>query len=798
MKMENSEARKLLTEAKWIWPEHRLYDLHNSYAHFRKDFELASKPDRAMFYLTADESYRLWINGKYITRGPARGYQSHWPYDQVEVAAFLKPGRNVIAVEVYNPGVSTYKYLSQMSAGFICAGDFREVIILSDATWLSRYDKAHKRDTALYSRQLNFQEHVDAGEDDRAWICSPEPPHDWLTPEESIYGSMPWHSLEERGIPQLREFPRTPVKVVSRTSGNVAADYRDWRNIVKGLHGAFENFSWIPVNNGGLDKVNFSVTLPPAGKERFSAVVLDMGETVVGPAIVKVLGGKAGTILDLFFCEDLNRDHSPVIPFPALCEASMANRLILAESETFFDFYQMLGFRYITLVAQESSEPLAIELQVMDTGYPYTLAGKFECSDDNLNKIWSICRRTEQVCSQDAYIDTPWREQAQWWGDARIQFWNTMAMDGDTRLLKRGIRSLAGQKVPNGLTYGHAPTMAHGCVLPDFSLVWLITIFDYYYQTKDLTLFEEQLPRIREVLSYFRNEAPRQKGLLASDPRYWLFLDWSTFDKTGAPALYNMWYILALRTFAQLLELSGYSLESQEAAEEALEIQKRLEQMAFNPEQGLFNDGLDATGQPSSKYSVQPQVFAILLGLKPEYHSIMMEQRVLPFLRGEHLDEAIPSAYWTSYVLTIARQKGYFQEAVDFIRRRWTSMIPLGTTLEVFDIPLTTEAFVTQRGFTSVSHAWSAHPLFHLMNILGGVVQEAAGWDIIVFRPYFAPELDHVAVTMPSPHGLIESNWQRQGDRIVVRLKLPQGVTARVEIPGHEVLLQDGFKMIIE
>jgi hypothetical protein len=54
-----------------------------------------------------------------------------------------------------------------------------------------------------------------------------------------------------------------------------------------------------------------------------------------------------------------------------------------------------------------------------------------------------------------------------------------------------------------------------------------------------------------------------------------------------------------------------------------------------------------------------------------------------------------------------------------------------------------------------------------------------------------------VTVTMPSPHGLIESSWYRQGDRIAVRLKLPKGVTARVEISGHEAVLQDGFEKII-
>ena len=80
------------------------------------------------------------------------------------------------------------------------------------------------------------------------------------------------------------------------------------------------------------------------------------------------------------------------------------------------------------------------------------------------------------MCSLDAFVDTPWREQAQWWGDARVQAWNVFHLNGDTQLFRRGIAQIAAQTLPNGLTYGHAPTMAHECILPDFTLIWLITL----------------------------------------------------------------------------------------------------------------------------------------------------------------------------------------------------------------------------------------------------------------------------------------------------------------------------------
>ncbi|HEX7584991.1 MAG TPA: hypothetical protein VF373_09905 [Prolixibacteraceae bacterium] len=60
---------------------------------FRKNFELPAKPEKFVIHLSADNHYRLFVNGKYILRGPARGDLSHWFYETVDLAEYLQAGK---------------------------------------------------------------------------------------------------------------------------------------------------------------------------------------------------------------------------------------------------------------------------------------------------------------------------------------------------------------------------------------------------------------------------------------------------------------------------------------------------------------------------------------------------------------------------------------------------------------------------------------------------------------------------------------------------------------------------------
>lgn len=108
-----------LSKARWIWAGNPNYDLVNQFSLFRRKFVCSKPPPKANLFITADTSYRLYINGKFVASGPARGYQRSWPFDELEVASYLKEGENCIAIRAFNAGRGTFQYRSEGYAGLL-------------------------------------------------------------------------------------------------------------------------------------------------------------------------------------------------------------------------------------------------------------------------------------------------------------------------------------------------------------------------------------------------------------------------------------------------------------------------------------------------------------------------------------------------------------------------------------------------------------------------------------------------------------------------------------------------------
>jgi hypothetical protein len=191
---------------------------------------------------------------------------------------------------------------------------------------------------------------------------------------------------------------------------------------------------------------------------------------------------------------------------------------------------------------------------------------------------------------------------------------------------------------------------------------------------------------------------------------------------------------------------------------------------------GLLRDGIDDKGRIVKGTSPHAQVMALMTNLVPE-SAPKMEQFLVDYLRDESKHRSQPSAYWITYVYTVLAERGHGRAVIDHIRPNWEPMVEQGSTSEMFDDHVEYPM--------SHSHAWSAHPLFHFMQIIGGVRQTAPAWKCVSFSPLFRG--DHGGATIPTPQGKITSAWQRDGDRIAVSLDLPRGVTAKVNLPGVQL-----------
>jgi len=90
--------------------------------HFRKTFELQTVPEHFNVHVSADNRYRLYVNGVSVVAGPQRSDVMHWRYEEINLAPYLRAGSNVIAAVVWHWG--KHKPVAQHSfkTGFLIRG----------------------------------------------------------------------------------------------------------------------------------------------------------------------------------------------------------------------------------------------------------------------------------------------------------------------------------------------------------------------------------------------------------------------------------------------------------------------------------------------------------------------------------------------------------------------------------------------------------------------------------------------------------------------------------------------------
>jgi hypothetical protein len=112
---------------------------------FRKEITVHTKPEKFIVHVSADNRYKLYVNGKYVCNGPATSYLFKWSFESIDISPFLHSGKNIISSIVWN--FAEHRPLAQISGqtGFIIQGNTKEEsIINSDTNWVVLKNTAYK------------------------------------------------------------------------------------------------------------------------------------------------------------------------------------------------------------------------------------------------------------------------------------------------------------------------------------------------------------------------------------------------------------------------------------------------------------------------------------------------------------------------------------------------------------------------------------------------------------------------------------------------------------------------------
>ena len=226
-----------------------------------------------------------------------------------------------------------------------------------------------------------------------------------------------------------------------------------------------------------------SAVMLPAEVGEDEHMTIDFGRIVVGvPAITVSAAGPAtvtivaGEILD-------DRGVAEIRPRLQLTRLDVDGGG-MPEEVTPFD---SCGFRYVTLTSTTRLSVLSVV--AIEERCPSDSSARFDSDDPELNRLWTMSRRTREVCATDAYVDCPTREDRAWLGDLYVHAMVGYVVDADQRMTRWALELGASQPRDDGLlpVVAGGDFVRFGDVIPDYSLHWIRALRQYWMHTGDDT-----------------------------------------------------------------------------------------------------------------------------------------------------------------------------------------------------------------------------------------------------------------------------------------------------------------------
>lgn len=541
---EKSVEENRYWKAKWIWDKKQPEE-NNKVEHqlvfFRRTFDIENGiTPNLKIEITADSRYRLFVNGKSVAVGPCKGDRHVHYYETVDVSRYLVEGTNVLAVQVLHyPFVEPFEmgtagpisvWRSQSAGLFVeaCLKDENgeEVEQLhSDAKWKVFRHQGYRHVPKSFIQWMGGVEEVEGKAVPHRWKLADFDDSSWkpaipFAEARNFAGNLsPWN-LVPRPIPLLYEEKRSFVHVTN----------------VKGID--FEK-----ANN--LIQSNHSLYFAPNNKY---VIEMDAGELTTGYLSISVQGGR-GSVVRIKSSEcyeyEGNRDGRQRVKG----NREDTTGKLMGE----FDIYHVAGygssnkgeevyepflfrtFRYVQLEVETGKEPLELKsIHYRETGYPLEVKAKFECSDDELNKIWDLSVRTLKRCMHETYEDCPYYEQLQYAMDSRLMMLFTYFVSADDRMPRRTILDFYNSRQPSGMLQSRYPSMQPQ-VIPSFALYWIDMIAEHYEFNCDPNIIVSYRPAIIELLDWYHERLTDDGIIGVTSNRFWTYFDWVEAWALGAP-----------------------------------------------------------------------------------------------------------------------------------------------------------------------------------------------------------------------------------------------------------------------
>lgn len=586
---------------------------------FRKKFKAGGDLFKAVLKITADDYFKLYINGEFVTQGPPPSYPQAYYYMELPVGKFLKSGENVIAVHTLYQGLINRVWVSgdnreSLWAELVVNG---EVILATDESWMCKISSAYEP-MAIVGYDTQYMELFDSCSEDVGF-------------EKENFDDSKWQNAKIK-------------------------KYNDY-NLIKS-----------PIKPLEIYEVE-----PKTIRKTENGYFYDFGQEAIGYLVVTAKGKKSDEII-IRQGEELNDDGS--VRFDLRSNCRYEEKWILSGGEDTLDQFDYKGFRFAELIVPETAEIISVKFRIRH--YPFKQKAVYKSINADFDNIIKLCVNTIKYGTQEIIPDCPTREKGSYLGDFCISGRAQALLTGDTTFLKKTILDFCRTSfICKGLM--SVATSSFMQEIADYGLIFPSLVLWTYKFDGDIDFLKSVEPTLKGMCEYFAS-FDRGDGLIEKLYGQWNLVDWPAnlrdgydFPLTkpisdGVHNALNALWIGFLKAMNEIEVVCG-----NEEVAETDEVIRSFYKAFYNDETGLFCDSESKTHS-----AVHSNIFPLLFGIYGKDEEL--KKRLVKMVYDKKLNSM--GVYMAYFALAALVENGERDKAIELTldKNAWLNMIKEGAT----------------------------------------------------------------------------------------------------------------------
>lgn len=728
--------------------------------YFRKEFEIGEASDNISVTVCGLGFYRLWINGKEITKGIVAPYVSNPDdikyYDSYDITSLVAAGKNVIGIQLgngmlNNPGGEIWDFEKASFRRSPCVAFAVEGKTGNNSDFIFEADESVLcADSPLYFDDYRSGERYDATKEIKGW-------------NEIDFDASDWKNAK------LTEAPRGECRICEADPVKPTGEVLEAVSITKGS---------IPDDYVIHKKMAYIEPCEKSGMRE--GYIYDFGVNKAGVPLLKIKGEK-GQRIELQFGEFLdengNLTYRNINFYPD--EYSQRDVFICSgEEDIFMPYFTYHGARYciVTGITEAQATKELLSFVVCNSALSDT--ADFTCSDETVNKLYNMCRVSDLSNFFYFPTDCPHREKNGWTGDIALSAEHMLMMYSCENSFRVWLDNVRASQLSDGQYCAIIPTTGWGFGFgPSWDAFMASVCYYSYIYKKDKKMLEDNAPSLYKYLLWAESTV-NEKGLVKAGLGDWCPVGGNSKMKSSVEYTCNVNFMDTCKKAAFIFDVVGKTKEKEHALKLWASIKESVRN-EFIDKDTLIADTCCQTSQAMGIYfdvfedDEKGTAFEILIDI---IHK-----------NGDFLDFGILGARIMFHLLC---DYGHGDLAYKMLcRPEWPSY---GHFIEQGLTSLPESFFPDFKECDSLNHHFFGDIANFFISKIAGIRYNTDGksFDKVIIKPCFISALSSASASLDTPCGKVCAYWHKEADGIHIKVEADDRLN--VTVFGNEKMLGQG------